>query len=153
MCRNLKPADCCGSMYRWWKPIGTLITSSMMKAMRAISSLNRRPPAIFGRMVYIAIYAGNSQKYTIACSVQENSVRARPGSIVLMMPSDQGISWNSISIATPALVHSHMIALAVVPYIARGTISPGLSRFHRTVDMIISRHQIQEPTTSSVAPM
>jgi hypothetical protein len=42
-------------MYRWWKPIGTLITSSMMNAMRAISSLNRRPPATFGRIVYIAI--------------------------------------------------------------------------------------------------
>ena len=54
---------------------------------------------------------------------------------------------------TPALVHSHMMALAVVPYIASGTTLPGLSRFHVTVDMIISRHHSHEPTTSSVAPI
>ena len=63
------------------------------------------------------------------------------------------ISWNRISLATPALVHSHIMAFAVVPYMASGTVSPGFSRFQVTIIMIICRHQIQEPTTSNTAPI
>ena len=35
--------------------LGTLITISMMNATRPISSLKRRPPAIFGSIVYMAM--------------------------------------------------------------------------------------------------
>ena len=53
-------------MNRWWKPIGTEMTMSIMNAIRPISSLNSRPPAALGSKVYMAMYAGNSQKYTMA---------------------------------------------------------------------------------------
>ena len=45
------------------------------------------------------------------------------------------------------------MALAVVPNIASGTVSPGCAFFQIVIIMTICRHQTQEPTTSSVAPI
>ncbi len=89
----------------------------------------------------------------MGCRVQAKSVRARPGSMVSINPKAHGINWNKTSAATPALVHSHNIALAVVANIASGTGRSGLAFFHCIYMTIIATAQNQEPTTSKVAPM
>ena len=59
---------------------------------------------------------------------------------------------NSSSTATPAVVHSHITALATVANMASGTGLPGLARFQIAIATIICTHQIHEPTTTSTRP-
>src|SRR6516165_3382779 len=79
----------------------------------------------------------------MAWSVQENSVRASPTSIVWTKPNAAGITWNNSSTATPTVVHSHMTALATVANIASGTGRPGFSRFQACIATSISTDQNQ----------
>ena len=88
----------------------------------------------------------------MGCSVQENSVRARPTSTVSIQPRAHGINWKTTSRATPALVHSQSMALAVLANMGSGTVSPGCAFFHCTNITTMMAAQNQEPTTSRVAP-
>ena len=80
-------------------------------------------------------------------------MRARPTSIVSFQPSAAGITWNTSSAPTPAVVHSHRIAFATVANMASGTGRPGLPCFHAVMAQIIRAAQIHEPTTTSRSPM
>ena len=80
-------------------------------------------------------------------------MRDRPTSTVSVQPNAAGMTWNSSSTATPAVVHSHITALATVANIASGTGCPGLARFHCAIATIMIAHQIHEPTTTSTSPI
>src|SRR5215213_5225157 len=98
------------------------------------------------------MYAGISQKYTIACSVHENSTRARPALIVSVRPSEAGRISTSTSAAAPTDVQAQRYAPATLPNIASGTDVPGFSFFQARRLIDISATQIHEPTTTSTTP-
>jgi hypothetical protein len=98
------------------------------------------------------MYAGISQKYTMACSVHEKKTRARPALIVSVRPSEAGRMSTSTSMAAPSEVHAQRYAPATLPNIASGTVSPGCSFFHARRLIDISATQIHEPTTTSTTP-
>ncbi len=85
--------------------------------------------------------------------MNQNSVRASRGSTVAVQPSDQGMSWKSISGVTPSVHRSQSIALAVVACIARLTGRVGsLRRSDHQVATTFHDHT-HEATTTSVCPM
>src|SRR6476619_1331107 len=98
------------------------------------------------------MYDGMSQKYTMACSVQEKKTRARPALFVSVRPSDAGRIRTSTSVAAPTDVQAHRYAPATLPNIASGMGTPGLSFFQACRLMDISATQIHEPTTTSTTP-
>src|SRR5262245_51303237 len=121
--------------------------------MRPRLSLNSFPPVATGSTVYHSVYAGSSQKYTSGWPNHQNSVRASTGSTVGTMPSDHGMSSAIISIATPIVASSQTMTVAIIPNIGSGTASFGFLRRHTRYVSTITPHQIQDPTTRSVAPM
>src|SRR5688572_13626296 len=98
------------------------------------------------------MYAGISQKYTIACSVHEKKTRDNPASIVSLKPSATGRMSTSTSTAAPTEVHAHRYAPATFPNIASGTVAPGFSLRHACRLIDINATQIHEPTTTSTTP-
>ena len=99
------------------------------------------------------MYAGISQKYTIACSVHEKNTRDRPASMVLLKPSATGNMRKSTSMAAPTDVQAHRYAPVTLPNMASGIARPGLSFFQARRLIDISATQIHEPTTTSTTPM
>src|SRR6476619_731565 len=99
------------------------------------------------------MYAGISQKYTMACNVHEKSTRDRPALIVSLSPRAAGRISRSTSTAAPTDVHAHRYAPVTLPNIARGTVAPGFSRRQARRLIDISATQIHEPTTTSTTPM
>ncbi len=68
-------------------------------------------------------------------------------------PSDQGMSWNSISAATPIVAITHTVIVASIVKTGSGTGVPGCSRRHPRYVATTLAHQIHDPTTTSVSPM
>ncbi len=89
----------------------------------------------------------------MACSVHEKKTRARPALMVSTQPSDAGRISSRISRAAPSDVHAQRNAPATLPYMASGTVAPGLSRFQACRFTPISATQIQEPTTTRTTPI
>ena len=85
--------------------------------------------------------------------MNQNSVRARRGSTVCVSPSDQGMSWKSISEATPSVQRSQSIALAVVACIARLTGRVGSARRRAHQEATTFAAHAHDATTTSVRPM
>src|SRR3954470_15586115 len=98
------------------------------------------------------MYDGISQKYTMACSVQENSTRARPALIVSVNPSAAGRMRKITSDATPTEVQAHRYAPATLPNMARGTAAPGFSFFQARRLIELRPTQIHEPASTSTTP-
>src|SRR6478672_6129586 len=98
------------------------------------------------------MYDGMSQKYTMACSVQEKKTRARPALIVSVRPSDAGRISTSTSAAAPTDVHAQRYAPATLPNIASGTGLPALFFFHAFRLMIIRATHTHDPTTTRTMP-
>ena len=93
--------------------------------MRPILSLYRRPPAACGSK-HVERDVGRYQpEIDDGMKVQENSSRARPGSIVCVQPKALGRIRNTISDPAPSDVHAQSSAPAVVANIASGTGRPG----------------------------
>src|SRR6476646_630742 len=99
------------------------------------------------------MYAGMSQKYTIACNVHEKNTRESPASIVSLNPSAAGNMRSRISSAAPTEVHAHKYAPATLPNIASGTVAPGFSFLHARRLIDISATQIHDSTTTRTTPM
>src|SRR6185369_15886319 len=89
---------------------------------------------------------------TIACSVHEKRTRASPALIVSVRPSDAGRISTSTSTAAPTDVQAQRYAPARLPYIASGTVAPGLSLRQACRLIDISATQIHVPTTTRTKP-